>query len=155
MAQKPKVRFIDTLSAEQLKRKRAHDRESKKQSREQTAAYIRQLQQHIQELEARCLRFENQAKSLSCSCQSNYGQGQQSISSEPWRPPSISKPPYQDEQNVQQYSDESLLQTLQPPKAQDWTFQMPSSESDFSPAALENPSDLSFGKVEANLFACS
>lgn len=67
---RPKMRSIDFLTPEQLRRKREGDRKSQKHSRERTKAHISSLETSIHELQKRNQALESHLSSLSnrCSC---------------------------------------------------------------------------------------
>ena len=63
-----KVRSIDFLTPEQLKRKREVDRKSQRQARERTRAYINELEQKVLEFETRIQGLEHEFSAFVSRC---------------------------------------------------------------------------------------
>ena len=68
-----KVRSIDFLTPEQLKRKREVDRKSQRQARERTRAYINELEQKVHEFETRIQGLEHEFSAFVARCQCKNG----------------------------------------------------------------------------------
>jgi hypothetical protein len=66
-----KVRSIDFLSPEQLRRKREIDRKSQRQARERTRTYINELESKVHDFEARIRGLEQEFSAFvaRCSCE--------------------------------------------------------------------------------------
>jgi hypothetical protein len=71
MAEPPKLRSIDFLSAEQLRRKRETDRNSARLAREQTKAYIQNLEARVYQLEHQNYDLEKRLAGCVCHIATN------------------------------------------------------------------------------------
>jgi hypothetical protein len=73
MASATKVRSIDFLTPDQLRRKREVDRRSQKEQRERTKAHITDLERIVDELSSRNRKLENELTAVRLQCTCSHG----------------------------------------------------------------------------------